>query len=292
MYVVFGATGNTGKPLTEALLKAGKKVRIVARDVQKAQSLVAAGAEFMPGDIYDAGFVGKVIQGAEGVFFMIPPFYSAPDFSAHQHKATDAFVAALKQNPVPYVVALSSVGAHQPSGMGVVQGLHYMEQQLATVTGINLLVLRAAYFMENLYGWAGMIPGGTVYYTVVADVAMPMVATVDIAAKAAAHLLAKDFSGNSLEYVLGPRDLTFAEVAQIVGEATGFALNYVHVPVEAAIPAMQQVGMSDSMIHSMNEFVSALNAGRVLDVVTRNAANTTPTDLKDFAPALRYALPV
>lgn len=292
MYVVFGATGNTGKPLTESLLKAGKKVRIIGRDYGKAESLIDAGAEFITGSLYDANFLFKVMQGAEGVYFLIPPFYNAPDFTAHQHQATDAFVEALKKNPVPYVVTLSSVGAHMPSGAGVVQGLHYMETQLATVPGINVLHLRAAFFMENLYGWAGMIPGGSIYYTMTAEVPLPMVATKDIAAKAAEHLLAKDFAGQGHEYVLGARDLSMTEATQIVSEATGFALNYVQVPAEAAIPAMKQMGMSDSMVERMNEFVQAVNEGRVMDSVSRTLAATTPTDLKDFAPALKFALPV
>ncbi len=38
MYVITGSTGNTGKPITIALLEAGKKVRVISRDAAKAKN--------------------------------------------------------------------------------------------------------------------------------------------------------------------------------------------------------------------------------------------------------------
>ncbi len=35
MYVITGATGNTGKAIASALLAAGKKVRVISRDAKK-----------------------------------------------------------------------------------------------------------------------------------------------------------------------------------------------------------------------------------------------------------------
>jgi len=44
MYVISGATGNTGKVIASTLLEAGKKVRIIARNVEKAKELTDKGA--------------------------------------------------------------------------------------------------------------------------------------------------------------------------------------------------------------------------------------------------------
>jgi uncharacterized protein YbjT (DUF2867 family) len=45
MYVVLGATGNTGSVVAEKLLKAGKKVRVVGRDSKKLAAFGSQGGE-------------------------------------------------------------------------------------------------------------------------------------------------------------------------------------------------------------------------------------------------------
>jgi uncharacterized protein YbjT (DUF2867 family) len=45
MYVITGATGNTGRVIAERLLKAGKKVRIVGRDPRRLEKFTEKGAE-------------------------------------------------------------------------------------------------------------------------------------------------------------------------------------------------------------------------------------------------------
>jgi len=49
MYVVIGATGNTGKIVTKTLLSQNKKVRAIGRDAERLNSL---GAEPFVGDYY------------------------------------------------------------------------------------------------------------------------------------------------------------------------------------------------------------------------------------------------
>ncbi len=56
MYVITGATGNTGKPITLALLEAGKKVRIISRSAEKAKELTDKGAELFVGETSNADF--------------------------------------------------------------------------------------------------------------------------------------------------------------------------------------------------------------------------------------------
>jgi len=53
---VMGATGNTGRKITEALLRAGEKVRALGRSESKLAALKRAGAEVLVGDTNDAAF--------------------------------------------------------------------------------------------------------------------------------------------------------------------------------------------------------------------------------------------
>ena len=45
MYIITGATGNTGQHITRTLLSKGARVRVVGRDAERLKPLAALGAE-------------------------------------------------------------------------------------------------------------------------------------------------------------------------------------------------------------------------------------------------------
>jgi uncharacterized protein YbjT (DUF2867 family) len=117
-----------------------------------------------------------------------------------------------------------------------------------------------------------------------------MVATKDIAVTALKHLLTKDFSGKSHEYILGNREYTYAEIAQIYGRTIGKPdLKYVQFPYEDAKKAMLQMGMGESVVDKVNEFAKSMNEGKILEDVHRTLANTTPTRAEEFAQVFKSA---
>jgi len=63
----------------------------------------------------------------------------------------------VKDSSLRYAVHLSSYGAQVPEGTGPVAGLHSSEEKLNAISGLNVLHLRAAYFMENNLAAIGMI---------------------------------------------------------------------------------------------------------------------------------------
>ena len=95
---------------------------------------------------------------------------------------------------------------------------------------------------------------------------------------------ALNFSGKHHEYVLGNREYTYADLAQIYGRAIGKPeLKYVQFPYADAKKAMIQMGMGESVSENLNEFVKSMNDGRILEDVRRTPANTTPTTAEEFA---------
>jgi uncharacterized protein YbjT (DUF2867 family) len=54
MYVILGASGNTGHVVAQKLLSSGKKVRVVGRNSDHLQFLAAEGAEKFVADVTDA----------------------------------------------------------------------------------------------------------------------------------------------------------------------------------------------------------------------------------------------
>lgn len=290
MYAITGATGNTGKPIALALLEAGKKVRIISRDPEKARDLTDRGAELFAGDSSDLELLKKAFAGATAVYAMIPIDWHAEDYTAHQVKYANSIAEALKSTGVKYAVSLSSQGAHLENNSGVVLGLHIMEKIFDSIEGLKTLHLRPTYFMENTLGMIGLIKqAGIMGSPVKADLRFPVIATRDIVEYAAKRLLALDFQGHSVQDLLGAREVTYPEMAKVYGKAIGKPdLQYVEFPYEDFKKSLMGVlGASESIADSFNEFIQALNAGRVI-VAKRTAESTTPTSIEDFAATFAY----
>ncbi len=285
MYVITGATGNTGRQIAENLLVRGEEVRVIGRSAERLQSLVDKGAEAFVGDVLDTEAMTKAFTGATAVFAMIPPNFGAEDFRAYQNQVSNSLATAMENSGVQHVVSLSSIGAHMPDGVGVVNGLHDMEQRFNQLEGVNVLHLRPTFFMENNLMQIDMIKNmGLMGSPQRADLALPMIATKDIAMVAAERLVHRDFSGKSTRELLGPREVTMTEAAQIFGKAIGKEdLNYTQFPYSDAEQAMLGMGMSQSVAAGMNELIRAFNDGTCQPTEDRSVDNTTPTTIEEFA---------
>src|SRR5258708_429276 len=130
MYVVLGASGNTGHVVVEHLLNSGKKVRVLGRNADHLQFLAAKGAEIFVADATDAQSLTKAFHQAESAYVLIPPNPTSNDPLAFSERVSDAIAASLKNTGVKNVVALSSIGADKANGTGPVIGLHNLEQKL------------------------------------------------------------------------------------------------------------------------------------------------------------------
>jgi len=291
MYVITGATGNTGKPIALALLKAGKKVRIISRNAEKAKELTSAGAELFIGDTSDVELLKKAFYGATTVYAMIPGDWQAENFLQHQLKHANAIAEALAFCSIKFVVSLSSQGAHLESKSGVVLGLNKMETLFNKINGLNTLHLRPTYFMENSMGMIGLIKqAGIMGSPVKANLMFPAIATPDIANYAIKRLLALDFTGHNIQNLLGPRDVTYQEIAKTYGTAIGLPdLKYIEFSnADFKKNMMDQMGVSESIADNYVEFIAAMNDGRAMELATRDAESTTPTTIEQFSHTFAY----
>lgn len=150
MFVVLGVTGHTGKVVAETLLARRQPVKVVVRSADQGAAWRTKGAEVALASLDDVPALTRAVQGASGLYLLIPPNYGASAWLAEQRKRVDQAAEAVKAGGVAHVVLLSSVGAQLPDGTGPIRAVRYGEQQLRVVTR-NLTVLRPCYFMEN---WA------------------------------------------------------------------------------------------------------------------------------------------
>src|SRR6202163_2001150 len=290
MYVILGASGNTGSIIADSLLSEGRKVRVMGRDAGRLQRFVDKGAEACTANMSDAAALTKAFSGARAAYLMLPPAKSRED----QERDSDTIAKAVKETGLPYAVHLSSYGAQVPEGTGPVAGLHSSEQKLNAIGGLNVLHLRAAYFMENNLAAIGMIHGmGILGNALLPDLKIPMAATRDVGDYAAQRLVHLDFSGKQTRELLGERDLSMTEATAVIARGIGKPdLRYQQFPYDQVQQGLTQLGVPPKGAALYIEMYKAINAGVLMAQEPRSPENTTPTSFEQFvqdvfAPAYR-----
>lgn len=262
LFAVAGVTGNTGKVVAETLLAQGHTVRVIVRDAQKGEAFAARGAEVAVADLGDAAALSEALRGADGAWLLVPPNMGAPDFRAYQDATGEAIVAAVAAVKLPHVVLLSSVGAHLPAGTGPIAGLHPLELALSRLPDTGVSLLRAGYFMENLPGNFGMLDQGLLVAFHSGDLAIPMVATRDIGATAAALLLeGPPAPGEARVVELSGVDVRFHEVAGTLSGLLGRSITVHEVPTSAMSGALQSFGVPAGMADLYQEMTTGMVNG-------------------------------
>ena len=282
MYTILGATGNVGRKISDILIKKGQKVRLIARSIDGLRPFVSKQAEAFAGDAVDTEFLVKAFTGSDAVFTILPRNIKAENGLVYADKIGASIARALTLTKVKYVVNLSSVGAELTEGTGPIIGLHRQEERLNKIKGLNVLHLRAAFFMENQLMNIDLINSRGVNGTAIrGDMKFPMIATKDIAAFAAERLVKCDFTGSSIRYLLGQRDLSMIDATEIIGrKINNPTLVYVMFPYDEAEKGLLSAGLSLDMSRLYVEMTKAFNESRI--IAKRTSENTTPTSFEVF----------
>lgn len=283
MILVMGATGQIGSKIVSHLLENKQKVRCVARSFPRKE--LFQGAELAIGDANNVSFMADVMRGCSAAFVMIPPNLQATEVRFYQNKIGEVIAEAIEEAGLKKVVNLSSVGADLESGTGPILGLHDQEERLNEITHADIVHLRPTYFMENfLAGIPSIISMNRYFGAMDGEIPLHMVATRDIAARAAFLLMNPDFKSHNVEYLLGPHEITHTEAVRALGNAIQKPdLEYVQVPAKDMKNYLLGAGLSEDWADQMIEMAEAFNNGTIAATITRDKTNTTATSIEDFA---------
>lgn len=262
MFVVTGATGNTGSIVAETLLAAGAKVRVVVRDAAKAEAWKRRGAEVALAAFDDTAALTRAFAGATGLYLMTPPLTMSPDMIAERAPMIAALTKAATDAKVPHIVVLSSIGAQHAAGTGPIVSLYALEKGLAT-SGARLTILRPGYFADN---WAEVIPAALTQSIMPSTLAperkMPMPSTRDIARIAAEALLHPPAKTQILG-IAGPVDVSPADVAAALAKLIGKPVQLVPVPSGERAAALEAAGLPAKTAALYAEMCDAVDSGYV-----------------------------
>ena len=262
MFVIMGATGNTGSAVAETLLSWKQPVRIVVRSADKTASWKAKGAEIAVASLDDVSALTKAFEGANGLYLLVPPNYGASLWLADQRARMDRAAEAVKSTGIGHVVFLSSVGGHIAEGTGPIRAARSGEQKLGEVAK-NLTILRPCYFMENWAPGIGIAKSQGILPTFIAPrVKVPMIATRDIGRVGAEQLMAGG-TGKQIVELAGPEEYTPDEVAAALGQILGKAVSAQHAPLSAVVPTFKSFGFSDEAAKLFEEMYASFSTGAI-----------------------------
>jgi uncharacterized protein YbjT (DUF2867 family) len=285
-YAITGATSRTSNIVALRLSELGKQLNVIGRNAKRLKPLTDGGAIAFEADPTDGEALVQAFRDAEAAWVMLQPNYipDSPNFRQFQGRIIDALVYAIARSNLKYVVSLSSWGADMDNGTGPVAGLRDMELALNAFADLNVLHLRAGYFMENTLAFIpSIISYGVVFGPIEPHLKLPFVAIEDVAAYAARQLAGLEFKGKQIQELHGQRDLSMAEAVQIIATAIQMPeLRYEQVSNQDFVNNLLDSGVSEHVAGLMDEVVAGINTGHLKMAGTRNAASTTPTSFETF----------
>ena len=283
MIVVTAPTGLIGHQVLENLLDSGEPVRVTVRDPSRLPTQAGDRVEIVQGAHGDADVVDRAFAGADAVFWLVPPDRRADSVEAAYVDFTRPACDAFKRHEVRRVVGVSALGRGTAVAghAGLVTASLAMDDLIAGA-GVNYRALTMPSFMDNLLRQTESIKNRDVFVTPISgDRKLPSCATRDIAAVAARLLLDDCWSGAGHVAVLGPEDLSFNDMAQIMAEVLGRPVRFQQISFEAYKSRFLEFGMSEAMAQGMTDMAAAKNNG-LDNAVPRTPQSTTPTSFRNW----------
>ena len=209
--LVVGGTGMLGKPVAQQLKADGFKVRLLARNPEKARKLLGDGFETIKGDVDDPAALRSALTGVDGVHISLKGGPTEGDFDRMDHIATRDIAQAAKELGVGRVTILSAYAvseekADTPESRSKLRG----EAALKS-SGVPYTIFRASWFMETLplfiQGKSMSLIGNQIH-------PLHWIAAEDYA-RMVSKSYQSDESLNKELYIFGPEAYTMGEAMKI-----------------------------------------------------------------------------
>jgi len=283
MIVITTPTGQIGRQVLANVLEGTQPVRVIVRDPARLPDQVRRRVEVIEGSHADADVLDRALDGADSVFWLVPPDDAAASIEEAYVGFTRAAVDAFKRHGIDRVVGISALGR----GTAVAGRAGHVTASLAmddliAGSGVAYRALTMPSFMDNLIWQATPIKTKGVFFGPIdGDRKLPTCATRDIASTAARLLLDGDWSGFEEVPVLGPEDLSFNDMAQIMTEVLGTPVHYQQIPFAAFTSNLTERGTSPIIAQAMTDMMAAKNEG-LDNAAVRTPQTSTPTSFRQW----------
>ncbi|SFO48356.1 Uncharacterized conserved protein YbjT, contains NAD(P)-binding and DUF2867 domains [Sphingomonas sp. OK281] len=225
--LVFGATGQQGGSVTNALLKAGQTVRALVRDPAsvKAIKLASRGVEVVRGDLSDTASIEEAMSGVRGVFSVQPSSPTGTLTDADEVRYGIAVAdAAVRAGVEQFVYSSVGTASDEPTGMGHFDSKAEIEAHVRTLP-IAWTIVRPVAFMDMLVMPGFGLDEGRFSFFAGRDQTMQFLAVEDIG-KFVAPIFAdpERFAGQTIE--IASDIVTGTEIEAAFSRAAGRSITY------------------------------------------------------------------
>ncbi len=241
LFLITGATGNTGAHTVRLLRERGQRVRALVHSVdQRADRLRELGAEVVQGDLLDFPSVSAATAGVSAAYFNYPV---APGLI----EATANFVQAASEAGVRSVVNMSQISARREAKSNAARH-HWLAERLLDRSALITTHLRPTFFTFFMNMFWIRENGEGVYRLPFADGRHAPVDAADQAHVIAAILQNPEPHDRQVYQLSGAEDLNWYEIAAKVQATLGIPVRYEPMDITAFAAGLADAGASPHFV--------------------------------------------
>jgi uncharacterized protein YbjT (DUF2867 family) len=280
MIVVTTPTGDVGSQVLAELLDVGTEpLRVIVRDASRLPDTVSDRVEAIVGSHADPAVLDQALDGAQSLFWLIPPTMQANSAEEYYLAFTRPAVDAIRHHKVGHVVGISSAGWNWPHPAGLLTAAHTMDAELEN-SGAAYRSLGMGFYMENLLRpLRQMLSDGVLFLPLRPDRPLATIATRDIAATAASLLLDRRWEGADHIPLFGD-DPTPNDMAATISDVLRTPVAFRQADLEHQAATMIARGVPDGLSREFVEMYQAQQNGIYDEDWSQSTA--TPTNFRTW----------
>jgi len=282
LFLITGATGNTGAHTVRLLRERGRRFRaLVHRVDERADRLRELGAEVVQGDLLDFPAVSAATVGVSAAYFNYPV---APGLL----EATANFVQAASEAGVHAVVNMSQISARREAKSNAARH-HWLAERLLDRSALITTHLRPTFFtfFLNMF-WIRDNDEG-LYRLPFADARHAPIDAADQAHVIAAILQNPDPHDRQIYPLFGAEELNYDEIAAKVQHTLGIPVRYEPIDIPTFAAGLTAAGASPYLVQHLSNVAQDYRDGifsgmnNLIEVI----GGTKPMTVEDYVSATR-----
>jgi uncharacterized protein YbjT (DUF2867 family) len=210
--LVIGATGTVGGPVARQLVADGYHVRLLVRDVERAQTQLGSDFEYIVGRVEESEAVNQALAGCSGVHISLQAGSNPEDIERVEYRGPIRIVELAAKQPGIHLSYVSGMFVGGQVGHGVLadQAKGRVEQAIQD-SGLSFTIYRPTYFMDNLpkhlQGKRAMVLGKQPH-------PLHLVAASDFG-RMVSRAFQEPEAENRIFYIQGPEALTLVDALRL-----------------------------------------------------------------------------
>lgn len=281
--LVFGATGNIGREVVQALAQhRDVKVLLGSRDPAKARAALSELPQVEPVRL-DVGAPATLDAALEGVDRLVIVNPLSPNMA----QDTAQLIAAAKRAGVQQVVRFSLLGAGESEPIDEARW-HHAADEVVRESGIPWVILKPNQYLQNFvnFGTDHTVRTQGAIYLPYADAQVSNIDTRDLGEIAARIVTGDPATHAGREYVLtGGAAHTMTQLADELSAVLGKPVRYIAVPEEPVRQGLTQAGMPATIVEAILGWFAFCRDGRAarVDPAAASLLGRPPRSYADFA---------